>query len=97
MLNFGVLAVPFAFAIFGLIVSLTRRLLMTLTVGDTRLLMYPYLVTFCALVLTADSDNLMVYIVQQGAFPFLMILIGSVFLKERATVSSQSVRIKAAI
>ena len=97
MLNFGVMAVPFAFAIFGLIVSLTRRLLMTLTVGDTRLLMYPYLVTFCALVLTADSDNLMVYIVQQGAFPFLMILIGSIFLKERAIVSSQPARAKAAI
>lgn len=96
MLNFGVLGVPFAFAIFGLIVSLTRRFLMTLTVGDTRLLMYPYLVTFCALVLTADSDNLMVYIVQQGAFPLLMVCICSILLKERVVVASPTARVKAA-
>jgi hypothetical protein len=96
MLNFGVLPVPIAFAIFGLVVSLTRRLLMILTVGDTRLLMYPYLVTFCALVLTADSDNLIVYIVQQGAFPFLLVCISSVFLKQRTVIAPLSAQAKAA-
>ncbi len=97
MLNFGVLAVPFAFVLFGLAVSLTRRLLMILTVGDTRLLMFPYLITFCAIILTSDSDNLIVYIVQQGAFPFLMICIGSIFLTERVAISSKPTRVKAAI
>lgn len=97
MLNFGILAVPLAFVVFGAVVGLTRRLLMTLTVGDTRLLMYPYLVTFCALVLTADTDNLMVYIVQQGAFPFLMVFIGSIILKQRTVPATPKAHVKAAI
>lgn len=87
MLNFGPLAVPLAFAFFGLIVSAVRRLLFTLKVGDTRLLIFPYLVTFCALILTADSDNLMVYLVQQGAVPFAVIVMGTLFMRERVLPS----------
>jgi hypothetical protein len=97
MLNFGILAVPFAFAIWGLVVSLTRRLLMTLKVGDARLLMFPYLVTFCALLLTADSDNLMVYLVQEGALPFLMVCASSIFISQRAAAAAPATRAKAAI
>lgn len=96
MLNFGIFAVPFAFAFWGCVVSLTRRLLMTLKTGDSRLLMFPYLVTFCALLLTADSDNLMVYLVQQGAIPFLMVYSGSVFLRRRAPLAPQPAPAKAA-
>jgi hypothetical protein len=85
MLNFGPLAIPFAFAIFGLAVSLARRLLLMLPIGDSRLLMYPFLTTLCVLFLTADSDNIVFYLVQHGTVPFLVMLASSIMLRKRTT------------
>jgi hypothetical protein len=80
MLNFGPIAVPFAYGIFGLTVGLLQRLLYTLRHGDTRLLLYPFLVNACFSILQSDSDNLVFNLVKGGFLPALVVWFGSYVL-----------------
>jgi hypothetical protein len=77
MLNFGAMAVPFMFVLVGLAVGHTRRAMMTLRPDDSRLLLYPFLCYFCFIIITADSDNLLFFLMKNGLLPLLIISLSS--------------------
>ncbi len=78
MLNFGVLAVPFAFAGFGLLVGGVSRRLRAYEPRDARQLIAPLGVVLCIIALVSDSDNLVFALVKNGAVPVLVIWLGCV-------------------
>jgi hypothetical protein len=80
MLNFGPIAVPFAYGIFGLIVGILQRSLYTLRHSDTRLLLYPFLVNSCFSILQSDTDNLVFNLIKGGFLPTLVVWFGSYVL-----------------
>lgn len=73
MLNFGVVAVPFAFAFWGIAVGLVRRWMFSWTASDSRLLLLPLLIISCLLILTSDTDLWAIFLFKQGLLPFLII------------------------
>lgn len=77
MLNFGPIAVPFAYLIFGVLVGRLQHLFSKLRHGDTRLLLYPFGAMLCFSVLQADSDNLLFTLIKDGLVPTLAVLFGS--------------------
>lgn len=77
MLNFGPIAVPFAYLIFGVIVGRLQHFLSKLRYWDTRLLLYPFLVNFCFSFLQSDSDNLLFNFIKGGLVPISVIWFGS--------------------
>jgi len=84
MLNFGPLAVPFAYAAFGLLVGWLRRAVGRLLPGDARFLLVPLGVYMCLGILIGDSDNTAFGLAKNGALPFFVILISStIFSKKR--------------
>jgi hypothetical protein len=80
MLNFGPIAVPFAYGIFGLIVGVLQRFSFRLRSWDTRLLIYPFLINSCFSILQSDSDNLLFNLIKGGFLPTLVIWFGSYVL-----------------
>lgn len=58
MLNFGPVAVPFAYLVFGLLVGRVRRLMITLDPADSRRIVLPLLISVCVAMLTWDSNNI---------------------------------------
>ena len=77
MLNFGPLAVPLAYLVFGLVVGGLRGLLAGLREDDTRLLLMPFLITICFWLLVGDSDTLLFILIKDGLPPALVVWIGS--------------------
>ena len=77
MLNFGPLAIPFAFSVLGIFVGWVRHLFLTLAASDTRLLLLPFLVILSLVVLTSDLDNLLFFVIKNASIPFLVIWLGS--------------------
>lgn len=77
MLNFGWLAVPFAYLVFGVIVGRLQRGLARLHAGDARLLVYPFILNICFSVLLADSDNLLFTFIKDGLVPLPVVWFGS--------------------
>lgn len=77
MLNFGPLAVPFAYLIFGVIVGRLQHFFSKLRRWDTRLLLYPFLVNSCFSMLQSDSDNLLFNTIKGGFVPTLVVWFGS--------------------
>jgi hypothetical protein len=77
MLNFGPIAVPVAYGIFGVIVGMLQRFLYRLRQGDTRLLLYPFLVNSCFSIVQSDSDNLFFNLIKCGLVPTLVVWFGS--------------------
>lgn len=75
MLNFGPLAVPLAFAMLGLVVGRVRHMLPTLRSKDARFLLYPLLINLCFVILVSDSDNVVFFILKNGALPFLVVAV----------------------
>ncbi|MCS6939371.1 MAG: hypothetical protein NZM94_08880 [Roseiflexus sp.] len=69
MLNFGFVAVPFAFIFFGLANCSVRRWLSGLTPGDARLLFYPFLSLFCFYMLACDLENIVFDVIKNIAIP----------------------------
>jgi hypothetical protein len=85
MLNFGPLAVPFAYLIFGVIVGRLQHFFSKLRRWDTRLLVYPFLVNSCFSMLQGDSDNLLFNTIKGGFVPTLVVWFGSyVFIESKA-------------
>lgn len=77
MLNFTPLAVPFTFVAWGLVVGWVQARFTIWPSDDTRRLLLPQLVLLCFIVLTADSDLITVFLVQQGLVMFLVIWLSS--------------------
>ena len=77
MLNFGPVAVPFVYLIFGLVVSRIRRFILTLEPDDSRLILLPFLVNLCFVILVSDSDNVLFFLIKNGAVPFAVLALSS--------------------
>jgi hypothetical protein len=86
MLNFGPLAVPLAYLVFGLVVGRLRGFLATLRKGDTRLLLFPFLITICFWLLVGDSDTLLFILIKDGLPPALVVWIGSNCLRSASSL-----------
>lgn len=87
MLNFGQWAVPVVYAIFGLFVRWIRRLMSRLDEDDVRRLLYPFLSALCLVVLLSDSDNVVIFLLQNGLLPFGVLYAGSVRLRRDAAAA----------
>ncbi len=77
MLNFGPWVVPLAYLVFGVVVGRLQRLLRVLQPGDTRLLIFPFLVMWCFSIIQSDSDNLLFNFIKDGVMPLAVIFAGS--------------------
>jgi hypothetical protein len=77
MLNFGPLAVPLAYLVFGVVVGGIRGFVASLREGDTRLLLTPFVITFCFWLLVGDSDTFLFILIKDGLPPALLVWIGS--------------------
>lgn len=88
MLNFSPVAVPFVFLILGITVGYVRRLMINLNAADIRLLLLPFLINFCFILLASDSDNIVFFLVKNGAVPFLVLMLCSI--KAPMTVLSEN-------
>ena len=80
MLNFGPLAAPAAFVLLGVVVGCIHRWGTTWKRADARWLIMPFLVYLCLTVLIGDSDNVLRLLEEDGAFPFLVLFVGSISL-----------------
>ncbi len=85
MLNFGPLAVPFALALLGLVVGILSGLLDRWAYGDPRLLLYPFLVNLCLVLLVLDSDNALFFVVKNGMIPGLILALSTTIASGRRT------------
>ena len=91
MLNFGPVAIPIAFVIFGCIVEWTRRRKMAWSPRDSRRLLVPFLVNLCFVVLIADSDNVLFFAIKSGFAPLLLVFFTSqVFDVRHRAISRQA-------
>lgn len=77
MLNFGPWVVPLAYLLFGVVVGRLQWFLRKLEPGDTRLLVYPFLVMWCFSIIQSDSDNLLFNFIKDGMTPLTVIFVGS--------------------
>ncbi|MGB3204783.1 MAG: hypothetical protein WBB28_07350 [Crinalium sp.] len=77
MLNFSPFAIPFAFVLLGVLVGRFKRDLLTWQPGDIRFMFMPFLSNLCFLVLSGDSDNIVFFILKNGAIPFIVIKLSS--------------------
>jgi hypothetical protein len=77
MLNFGPVAVPLAYLIFGMIVGRLQLVQAQLRGGDARLLLYPFVVNVCFSVLFNDSYILVFMVVKDGLVPAILVWCGS--------------------
>lgn len=73
MLNFGPIAVPFAFLVLGFVVANVKYLFTSLRPIDSRLILLPFLVNLCFVILNSDSDNVLFFLIKTGFVPFLVI------------------------
>jgi hypothetical protein len=69
MLNFGWVSVPFALAIYGLLVGWVRRKMVTWPALDPRLLVLPFLINLTFVAMQGDSDNIVYFLVKNGLVP----------------------------
>lgn len=84
LLNFGLIAVPLSFVALGYAVGRVRRTMKTLHPRDSRWLIVPLLALLCPVILTLDSDNVVVFLLQSGALPFAVLFFGSMRVRRAA-------------
>jgi hypothetical protein len=84
MLNFSPLAVPLAFGLLGLAVSLVTRWSKSLDRNDARQLIVPFAVTVLLYLLIWDSDVTLYYVITAGLLPVLIVTVSSVKRPARA-------------
>lgn len=78
ILNFGLWAIPFAFAFWGFLVGWLRRKWLSWPMGDCRLLIMPWLTILAISLLANDSDVTWSMFISQMAIPsFVVFLISS--------------------
>jgi hypothetical protein len=80
MLNFGPIAVPAVYAIFGLLIGWFRRAVGHLLPGDARFLLVPFGVYMLLGILFGDSDNVAFGLAKNGLLPFLVVFLSSIKL-----------------
>ena len=74
MMNFPYQLYPLSFLILAWLVNKVDSFWREKKKDDIKLFIYPMLVNLCFLVLMADSDNVMYFLIKNGFFPFLFIL-----------------------
>jgi len=77
MLNFGVFSIPLVFIGLGAAVAIVRRWFLSWQHGDARILLIPFLVNLCFLIMTADSDGVVFFAVKNGLVPFALIALAA--------------------
>ena len=75
MLNFHLLGVPIAFALFGMAMGLYRRARSTWAEGDARLFMAPFFAIWFLAAMVGDFDNLLLFTMTKGLFPAFVLLL----------------------
>lgn len=77
MLNFSPFAVPLAYLILGLVVNRVRHFVLNLKSSDSRLILLPFLINLCFVILIGDSDNVLMFLIKNGAVPFVVLALSS--------------------
>jgi hypothetical protein len=77
MLNFGPVAMPFAFAIFGLVVGGIRRFVVSLGPDDIRFLIVPFMILLSIQLLVNDADIILFFVFKYGLLPFAVVVLCS--------------------
>lgn len=93
MLNFGVLPVILAYALFGLVVRRMHAWYRQWPVGDARYLVLPFLINLLFVILVTDSDNIVVFIIKNGLVPLAVLALSCkrVALRHRTSVTTSHV------
>jgi hypothetical protein len=77
MLNFGPAVVPLMFGILGFAVAQVKQLLARLQPSDSRLILLPFVVSLCCIALVNDLDNVLVFVIKNGAIPIIVLMLSS--------------------
>jgi len=77
MLNFGLLGVPIAYLLWGLIVGRTRHFIERLDTHDIRLFLVPFVVMLLFLLLVNDSDNIAAISLFKFALPLVVLVVSA--------------------
>jgi hypothetical protein len=73
MLNFGLIGIPFAFAVWGYLVGRFRRNLLSRYTTDAFLFLVPILINLAFVAVAGDSDNLCYFFVDKIMIPLLVV------------------------
>jgi hypothetical protein len=73
MLNFGPIAVPFAFLLWGLAVNYIRHRPACWAPGDVRFLLYPLAVVVAFATVFQDTENQLYFVIKFGAVPIALL------------------------
>lgn len=90
MLNFGPYGVPFLYFLFGAVVGLVRRLPGAWHPADARLLLYPLAVNSTIALLAGDSDNLLFFVLKNGAVPIAAVVLGTSRVRRDAVADGRT-------
>ncbi|MBV9303130.1 MAG: hypothetical protein JOY53_13550 [Acidobacteriaceae bacterium] len=85
MMNFGIVSVPIAYAVFGLLVGWFRRAVRRLAPGDIRLFFVPLCVYLCTATLGSDSPILAYGIAKFLTIPVVVVYLSSIRLRRSAS------------
>ena len=77
MLNFGYVFAPLVFIVLGIFVAKVKSFLCLFDREDSRLLIYPFLIVCCFLLLVQDLDNLIFSIFKNLLIPFIIVWMSS--------------------
>lgn len=77
LLNFGPAGVLASFVLLGWAVGWVERAAKTWTRDDCRLLLLPFLVNGCFVLLVGDLDNDLMFFIKNGALPVLVLMLAS--------------------
>jgi len=77
MLNWGIVSIPFVFALFGIIMGRIGRFIVNILQDDVRILFVPFIIILSVVALTSDSDNLLFNCIKNGSLPALVMLLSS--------------------
>lgn len=77
MLNFGPMAIPLAYLLYGIAFRFISRRLEGLNRQDSRWLLAPFTALLMYLIVVSDSDNIVFFVFKNGALPFLAIFLAS--------------------
>lgn len=77
MINFGPMAVIPAFIVFGSLLGIVRRKILTLSPSDARLFLAPLLMLVMMMMVNSDSDNLFFLLILSVFLPFILFFWGS--------------------
>ena len=81
MLNFGPVAVPFAYLLLGFFVGRVRGMLFSLERQDCRILLLPFFTNFCLVILVGDSDNSMFFLIKNGFIVMTTLFLASYIIE----------------